>query len=170
MQFFTGKTVKSNSPSQFARATRHRDVLSCPLGALAIYLVYRFSTNVEFTPDFRFPDLRINSEWFDTKILVELGSDPNRQMDQQSFRRELSKVFKKLGIVSDHVTHWCRHTAPTHCEFKELSPDFVKQLGKSDCCFIVSMDMHLTILFFFQQATGNATPRNRVTVPKFPFQ
>ena len=131
MQMFTGKTVKADSPSQFARATRHSDVYCCPLGALAFYLAFRFLANTEFTPGHRFPDFQSNADWFDIKLLVELGADPCNQMEDQAFRRDLGKVFKKLGIVSNHVTHWCRHTAPTHCEFKELSPEFVKQLGMS---------------------------------------
>ena len=130
MQMFTGKTVKTDSPSQFARATRHSDVFCCPIGALSMYLVFRFQSNNEFQPGVRFPNFLNNNEWFDVKVLVELGSDPEEGIDQQSFRRDLGKVFKKLGIISNHVTHWCRHTAPTHCEFKELSPEFVKQLGK----------------------------------------
>ena len=132
MQMFTGKTVKKDSPSQFARATRHHDVFCCPLGALALYLAYRFQQNSEFDPTGRFPDFLINEEWFDIKVLVELGADSEEGINQQAFRRDLGKVFKKLGIISNHVTHSCRHTAPTHCEFKELSPEFVKQLGKFD--------------------------------------
>ena len=149
MQFFTGKTVQADSPSQFARATRHRDVFTCPIGALATYLVYRFQANTEFIPGHNFPDLRDNSSWFDIKLLVELGSDDCRQMDQQCFRRELSKVFKKLGIVSDHVTHWCRHTAPSHCEFKELSPDFVKQLGTTSIFVFLVQSLTAIVLSLF---------------------
>jgi hypothetical protein len=68
----TGKTIKSNAPSQYGWATRHKDVFQCVVGALCFCLLEFLSTNM--------PDWRVNKEWFDIKVLAEQCKDTTKEM------------------------------------------------------------------------------------------
>jgi Centromere DNA-binding protein complex CBF3 subunit, domain 2 len=126
----TGKTIKSNGPSQYGRAIRHRDVFQCSVGAFGFYLLYRFLVNGEFVDLDHVPDFRENSSWFDMKVLTEYGGDSNKQMDQRTFRDAVKKVFKELGISAKHFGHWGRVAGSVFGEFHELPPDVIQLLGK----------------------------------------
>ena len=108
MECQTGKTIKAGSPSQFARATRHKNVMCCPIGALAMYLFLRFHVTEEFNGRADHPDLRQNSSWFDFKILVSGEGSPTTSVKVSNFRSEIDSIFGELGIVSDYSTHWCQ--------------------------------------------------------------
>ena len=51
LKISTGKTVRRDGPSQYRRATRHKDVFQYSIGAEGLYLLYRFHTNGEFQID-----------------------------------------------------------------------------------------------------------------------
>ena len=169
MECQTGKTIKAGAPSQFARATRHRNVMACPIGAMAMYLFFRFHMTEEFSGTFNQPDLRNNSSWFDFKILTSADGSPTESVKVSNFRTEIENIFNQLGIVSDYTTHWCRHIAPTHCEFKEISPELIKQLGKCSLVPLCSYDsqMYLTGLYFCTQVTGIEIPKRHVILLKY---
>ena len=128
----TGKTIKSDAPSQYGRATRHKDVFQCAVGALGFYLLERFEVNGEFSHT-NMPDWRDNKAWFDIKVLVEQGKDTRKVMTQRPFQKSIDKIFEELGISTNHQGHFGRVTAPVYAEFKELPPDMIKILGKSFC-------------------------------------
>ena len=131
----TGKTVASDGPNQYGRATRHRDVFQCSVGAFGFYLLHRFDVNGEFEEGF---DFKHNEAWFDKKVLVEMGTgDCDTMMTQRPFRDSVKEVFTELGITANHLAHFGRVTAPVFLEFKELPPELIKILGKfffSRCC------------------------------------
>ena len=82
MKIATGKTVESDGPSQYGRATRHKDVFQCPIGAEAVYLFFHFDCTREWfmesnLSDYCFPDMHFNKAWFDIKLLVEHGTKDN---------------------------------------------------------------------------------------------
>ena len=77
----TGKTIKSDAPSQYGRATRHQDVFQCSVLALGFYLLHRFEINGELHES-NLPDFRENSEWFDVNVRNEFGGEPYKQMRQ----------------------------------------------------------------------------------------
>jgi hypothetical protein len=126
----TGKTIKSDGPSQFGRATRHQDVFQCSVSALAFYLLFRFSMHGEFC-ETNMPDMRENKSWFDVKVLTEMGGDATTQLTQRRFQNSVRDLFLMLGISSSHQGHFGRVTAPVFLEFKELPQEFIKMLGKS---------------------------------------
>ena len=151
MKIATGKTVKSDGPSQYGRATRHKDVFLCPIGAEAMYLFYRFEQSHEFWWDgdqdalaalgedesiygldnFHAPEMRDNSQWFDMKLLVEHSSPDNTKiLKQRCYCKSLDEIFKKYGITSNHFGHFGRVTAPLLCEFRDLPPNVIQELGK----------------------------------------
>lgn len=139
MKLGEGKTVQSEGSSQYGRLTRNKCVFQCPIGAEAAYLFYRFDVNNEFVYNAdnpvnpfteKFPNMRNNKEWFDIKILTELGGDNTAEMSQRSFTDKLKIVFKELGINSNHFGHFGRVVGPLICEFHELDPNIIKILGK----------------------------------------
>jgi hypothetical protein len=68
LQFSVGKVNKGSK--LFARVGRHIDPCNCSVGAVALYLAYRFSVTREFeTGDIDFSD---NSTWYNIKFLTEL--------------------------------------------------------------------------------------------------
>ena len=127
----TGKTIQSDSPSQYGRATRHKDVAKCSISALGFYLLYRFHVTGEFVGELM-PDMRINESWFDWKLLIEgkAGTNNTTQMQQRTYQDSVRDVFDKLGIHAPHKGHWGRVTGPAYLEFNELPPDMIKLLGK----------------------------------------
>ena len=141
----TGKTVKSDGPSQYGRATRHRDVFQCSVGALGFYLLHRFWANGEFLDLDHVPDFRDNASWFDTKVLCEFGGDVNQEMGQRSFQDSVKKIFKHLGISAKHFGHWGRVAGSIFGEFHELPPDMIKLLGKSYCWFVLLIVLVLAL-------------------------
>jgi hypothetical protein len=131
----TGKTIKSDAPSQYGRATRHMDVFQCSIGAFGFFLLQRFEVNGEFVAGGNLPDFRENKNWFDMKLLCEFGGDTTKMMTQRSFQKSVKDIFTSLGIFSNHHGHFGRVTGPIYAEFKELPPDMIKILGK--CLFLV---------------------------------
>ena len=95
----TGKTIKSDSPSQYGRATRHMDVFQCSVSALGFYLLHRLDVNGEWT---NLPDFRDNSAWFDVKLLAEFGGESSKTMTQRPYQSAVKDVFGELGICSSH--------------------------------------------------------------------
>jgi hypothetical protein len=125
----TGKTIKSDSPPQYGRATRHMDVFQCSISALGFYLLHRFDVNGEWTNP---PDFRENSSWFDVKMLTDFGGESTKTMGQRPFQQAVKDVFGELGICANHHGHFGRVAGPIYLEFKELSPELIKVLGKLD--------------------------------------
>ena len=141
----TGKTIKSDGPSQYGRATRHRDVFQCSVGALGFYLLHRFWANGEFLDLEHVPDFRDNASWFDMKVLCEFGGDCKTMMTQRPFQDSVKKVFSHLGISAKHFGHWGRVAGSIFGEFHELPPDMIKLLGKSFFCLFVYCVLTLTV-------------------------
>lgn len=122
-----GKTCHDHP--QYGRATRHVDVWQCPVGALAFYWLFRFHVNREFQMD-DLPDLRVNANWFDMKLLCELGADSSKMMSQRPFQKSMSTIFKQLRISSSHKGHFGRVAGPIYAEFAEVPPELIKIQGK----------------------------------------
>ena len=151
MKIATGKTVKQDGPSQFGRAIRHKDPFLCPIGAEAMYLFYRFEQTHEWywdgysdcVDDFHVPEMTDNSAWFDVKLLVEHSSPDNTKvLKQRCYCKSLDEIFKKYGITSNHFGHFGRVTAPLLCEFNDLPPSVIQELGKChSSCFAVASSL-----------------------------
>ncbi|CAD6984981.1 unnamed protein product, partial [Tilletia controversa] len=74
-----GNTVGRN---EWGVATRHRDVESCPVGALGLYLFERWHQHQHPTPTF---DSR--ASWYDEKLLVSADSTAIEWYDQSYLLR-----------------------------------------------------------------------------------
>lgn len=133
---FTGKTVRGKQ-KQFGRCMRHKDVTKCAIGAFGFYLLFRFFISREMDEEHR-PDFTKNKEWFDIKILTDGTRNNKKEMGRKTYTDDIKKVLLALLIVASHYGHWGRVNAPVELEFKELSPDLIRILGKwwggVDCC------------------------------------
>ena len=74
-----GKTNHGNM--LYGRATRHRDVRLCSVGALVFYLGYRFDITEEFK-NFTVDDWCNNKKWFDVKLLADAWGTNNTKIMQ----------------------------------------------------------------------------------------
>ena len=85
---------------------RHKDVLLCPIGALALYLALRFELSNEFKDGFVLEDWLDNSKWFDVKLLVDVwGTDTTKAMKNDTYANAIKEVLTFLKIVSNHWVH-----------------------------------------------------------------
>ncbi|KAE8181933.1 hypothetical protein A4X03_0g8874 [Tilletia caries] len=92
-----GNTVGRN---EWGVATRHRDVESCPVGALGLYLFERWHQHQHPTPTF---DSR--ASWYDEKLLVSADSTAIEWYDQSYLLRH---AFDEVGVASSKLTHAMR--------------------------------------------------------------
>ena len=128
MQMHTGKTIDSDK-RQYGRALRHIDPCRCAVGALGLYLLYRFDYSGEME-DGKRPDFTDNSSWFDIKILTD-GSDANnrKEMRKRSYTDKIKECFHALLIFACAFGHWGRISAPPKMELEELPQDMIRAMG-----------------------------------------
>ena len=137
-QMGKGKTV-TNGKKQYAKFMRHKDVRICAVGAMAMYLAYRFYYSGEFVGD-NAPDWGDNKSWFRIKILTDGSSDPEKTsqpMNSRTYSDKIRDTFKNLGIHASVAGHWGRHAGPLQLELMEIPPEWIRLLGMCFCvrCF-----------------------------------
>jgi hypothetical protein len=163
----------------YGRATRHKDVRCCAIGALAMYLTYRFFITNEFAdPDFPWHD---NSSWFDTKLLVspqtpvdhsEFRHDYTTSMKTNTYARAIKCVLEELGIVVTHFAHLGRQLGAKILEMLEIESEEIRRLGNwnpsmQDSCYSTKLPMKpIRRLAGFTTSGGlHYNPRTVVSVP-----
>ena len=136
-----GKTIKKDGKVQYGRVTRHKDVFSCSICAMDVYLMNWFYTNAEFYYD----EVRntsqffINEDWIDRKLLVGLQTrDSFKSFSPKNFEASMKSVIRELGIQSSHFTYFGRVNGPILCVLASLNPQLTKQLGKFFCLYFIS--------------------------------
>ena len=129
----SGKT--NHGRKIYGRATRHKDVRHCAIGALALYLSYRFYITDEFSdPNFPWHD---NSSWFDVKLLVSPQTpvenadehDYTKPMKTNTYARAMKSVLDELGIVVTHFAHLGRQLGAKILEMLEIESEEIRRLG-----------------------------------------
>ncbi|CAD7063756.1 unnamed protein product, partial [Tilletia caries] len=105
-------------------AIRHRNVEVCPIGALAMYLFYRFDVCSEDPPDFT-----TRRDWYDKFLLVS-SKDPSSGIvwDQQA--ELLRKAFAELDITSSKLTHAMRGGGARFASASGCSEDSIRKHGR----------------------------------------
>jgi hypothetical protein len=103
-QIATGKTNKDLK--LYGRVARHKDPCLCSVGALAFYLLYRFSCTGEFDDHYDFTE---NGLWFDIKLLVDLQTGYRHgfteSIKQKPYAEAIKRICHTLGIPSAHAVH-----------------------------------------------------------------
>lgn len=150
LKFFAGKTNRGRKI--YGRATRHKDVRLCAIGALAIYLMYRFFVTGEFSdPSFEWTD---NSKWFDVKLLVNpqhqadntTNRDYTKCMKTNTYARGIKSVLEALALVVTHFAHLGRQLGAKILEMLEVESEEIRRLGNwnpsmQDACYSTKLPM-----------------------------
>jgi len=122
-----GKT--NHGQTLYGRATRHKDVRLCSVGALAFYLMYRFSVTREFE-DFSLEDWMENSHWFDIKLLVDLqGGEYMKSMNNRSYADAVKSILGCLGIAATKLAHLGRNLGAKLLEMLEEESAAIQTMG-----------------------------------------
>ena len=122
-----GKT--NHGQTLYGRATRHKDVSLCSVGALAFYLMFRFSVTREFE-SFALEDWLENSKWFDIKLLVDLqGFDNTKSLKNRSYAEAVKMVLDFLGIPASKLVHLGRNLGAKLLEMLEEEIRLIESLG-----------------------------------------
>ena len=101
IQLATGKT--NHGIKLYGRCLRHKDVKLCGVGAMAMYLMYRFELSKEMDPP---PDFTKNDSWFDIKLLTD-GTIQNitTGIANTTYGDHMKLVIRHLGIPAVHWRH-----------------------------------------------------------------
>lgn len=83
---------------EYGGCIRHKDVILCPIGALALYLFWRFHVLCE-----PFPDLRKRSSWYDIQLID--GKIKDREISYSTQARGIKKALKACGVTSKKVRY-----------------------------------------------------------------
>jgi len=128
MQIPFGKTNKGSI--RYGRATRHRDVRLCCIGALTFYLNLRFFVTNEFS-NFSLSDWCDNSKWFDMKLLVDVhGTDQTQVMRNDSYSKKLKIILKDLGVPYNKLLHLGRNLGAKMLDLLEELKDEKRSMGQ----------------------------------------
>ncbi len=137
--YTTGKTANIDN-KQLSRCTRHKMVLQCPIGALAMYLFVRFDESSEMiglpSRNLPKPEFLYNNTWFSYKLCTDAVSkvvNIEKGIGNKSFSDAINKSFATLNISSRHKLHYGRVQGPTHLEMKRVSPDLIRVLVSTIC-------------------------------------
>jgi hypothetical protein len=122
-----GKT--NHGQTLYGRATRHRDVCLCCIGAIAFYLMFRFDATKEFE-DFTLADWSDNSKWFDIKLLVDIaGTNKKKPMKNRSYADAIKSILMGLGITAMHLVHLGRNLGAKILEMLEEESRWIQIIG-----------------------------------------
>jgi Centromere DNA-binding protein complex CBF3 subunit, domain 2 len=150
---------------------RHMDVTSCPVGAYAFYLMYRFSVSMEMSPP---PDFTDNESWFDIKVLTDATRrNAKKGITDQVYGRAMKRTLQKIGIESNHYAHIGRVMGPKYLEFQEMSQDEIRIMGNWDpktqeSTYSAKLPMKaIRTMGGFNEGSGmHYNPRTSVEVPE----
>ncbi|KAE8227189.1 hypothetical protein CF319_g329 [Tilletia indica] len=129
---FEGKTNKDGRPERGVVA-RAKDVVQCPVSALAFYLFERYHVRGESPPDFS-----SRSEWYDDRLLID-PSIPATKTTGLTAEKQcalLRQAFADVGIISSNFTHAMRHGGARFAAAAGCSDHAIKQHGRwaTDVC------------------------------------
>jgi hypothetical protein len=98
--------TKTNQYQHHLQSTviRHKDVTSCPIGALGFYFFARYHISKDVWPDFRQASL-----WYDL-ILLSQENDSTKRTNYSASYKKMKDAYSFLEINSNVKTHLGRKT------------------------------------------------------------
>jgi hypothetical protein len=97
-------------------ALRHRNILTCPLGAMAQYFFWRWHVGGEAPPHFG-----SRRAWYMRKLLVPTTTDPERELAYVTQLEHVNTAFNKVGIESTAKTQAMRGCGSRGAELHGIS-------------------------------------------------
>ena len=127
-QLAFGKT--NHGRKLYGRATRHKDVRLCCVGALGFYLAYRFHCTGEMR-NMSAEEWIDNRAWFDIKLLVDInGGDNTTSIKNDSFGKHVKGVLSRLGIACSKLLHLGRNLGSKTLELLEAESSDIQRMGQ----------------------------------------
>jgi hypothetical protein len=131
MQIPQGKTTRGKK--QWGRATRHKLVELCCIGAIAQYLQFRVDCTREFM-DFTADDWKDNSFWFDIKFLVDINSSDNtKEMSSDTYSEHVKSVLRRLNLPTNKLCHLGRNVGSKWLDLMEVCAEEIRRMGQWNC-------------------------------------
>ena len=120
-----GKTMNrqdaaNNNKTMYTGFLRHKEVLLCPVGALAFWLSYRWDVSGEAPPDFS-----DRASWYDTKLLPGELSHRKKSVSSRTQSTWMQTLSSESGITSSKVLHTPRKTVARMMDLWEVPAEQV---------------------------------------------
>lgn len=109
---------------EFGSCIRHINVEVCPVGALTLYLFYRWCVQMELLPNFLAPE-----DWYDIKLLKS-NKNPTKSMTYRSHYDATIKAFTALGMHTKAKTHAARGSGARMAELAGATDSQIRRLGR----------------------------------------
>jgi hypothetical protein len=125
-QIAIGKT--NHGRTLYGRATRHKDVRLCCIGAFSFYIQFRIFLTGELQ-SLQPEDWLNNRKWFDIKLLADtlVSKDHTEQMQNSAFSKILRKVLVKLELPTDKLLHLGRNVGPKILDLLEAEVEDIRR-------------------------------------------
>ena len=104
-------------------ALRSRDVVLCPLGALAHWLVLRWDLLLEKRPDFR-----DRSSWYYTKVISGSLARSKEEISDKTQARWIKQALDAVGVDSSKTVHTMRQSSSRLADMWKVPADQVSSL------------------------------------------
>jgi Centromere DNA-binding protein complex CBF3 subunit, domain 2 len=123
-----GKTTHGRK--QYGRATRHKDVLLCCIGAFSFYVQFRLMCTNEFA-EMQVEDWLDNKKWFDVKVLVDVSAaDFTKEMKNDSYEKHIKSVLRRLNLNMNKILHLGRNIGSRILELLEAETPEINRMGQ----------------------------------------
>ena len=119
-----GKT-NQHGRYEFGAALRNKNVEACVVGALALYLFYRFDIESEEFPDVSSPHL-----WYDIKVLRCSTVNRTGPMGYATQYQAVKKCFAALNLKYKAKTHVGRGSSVRCAELQGVSEFDLRRMGR----------------------------------------
>jgi hypothetical protein len=121
---FTTRAGKQNQHGRLETigALRNRKPLTCMLGGLAFYLLYRWDLTDE-----PFPDFSRRAAWYNIRLIKGSTGDREAAFSYNSQREWVAKAFGYIGIASQKKTHIGRGSGAKMVELKGVSEEQIRR-------------------------------------------
>ena len=127
-QIVKGKTT--HGKMQYGRATRHKDVRLCCIGALAFYLMYRFLCTGKFA-NMSMEEWKDNTSWFDVKLLIDVqNGDPKKEMRNDTYGKHLKSILILLGMACNKILHLGRNLGAKILDLLQEEESSIDAMGQ----------------------------------------
>jgi hypothetical protein len=115
-----GKT-NQHGRLEYGAALRHRDHRSCVVGALAVYLFWRWHLSGE-----PFPCFRRSQDWYGIKLLKRDNTHLDKRLSDSTSSSWTRRLYAKSGIQGSKVTHMPRSSGARIAEANNVPEAQVK--------------------------------------------
>jgi hypothetical protein len=95
---------------------RNKDVLVCPVGALAAYFFWRWHFSDE-----RFPTFNRNQDWYDIQLLIGRRDDLSKEFSYGTQLEWIRRTFQLANVSTSMQTHAMRGCGARMAELKGVS-------------------------------------------------